>query len=108
MVYLSNMYRYGATRSANEIYHTWFAEGTRWSDALRSACGPAPGYVPGGPNAQAKESGVPAYLQPPSGQPPQKSYRDWNTGGTQSAWAITEPAIYYQSAYVKLVSKLAQ
>jgi endoglucanase len=105
MVYLSNMYPYGATHSVNEIYHTWFWHDSKWSDALQSECGPAPGYVPGGPNAGAVKSGVPATLIPPAGQPPQKSYRDWNTPWPEASWAITEPAIYYQSSYVELVSK---
>jgi endoglucanase len=108
MVYLSNMYRYGATRSANEIYHTWFAHDTRWSNARSSACGPAPGYVPAGPNVFAVRDGVPSSVSPPAGQPAQKSYRDWNVGWPQSSWAITEPGIYYQSAYVELLSKFAQ
>ena len=108
MVYLSNMYRYGATRSANEIYHTWFAHDTRWSDARNSACGPAPGYVPAGPNVFAVRDGVPSSVSPPAGQPAQKSYRDWNAGWPQSSWAVTEPGIYYQSAYVELLSKFAQ
>ncbi|MBS0419117.1 MAG: glycoside hydrolase family 9 protein [Proteobacteria bacterium] len=107
MVYLSNMYSYGATRSANEIYHSWFWHGTRWSDALKSQCGPAPGYVPGGPNAKAGEQ-VPHTLVPPTGQPPQKSYRDWNVGYPESAWTVTEPGIYYQSGYVKLLSKFVR
>jgi endoglucanase len=102
------MYGYGATRSANEIYHTWFWHGTKWSDALASPCGPAPGYVPGGPDARAVEAGVPATLRPPTGQPPQKSYKDWNVGWPESSWAVTEPALYYQSGYVKLLSKFAQ
>jgi endoglucanase len=105
MVYLSNMYSLGATRSVNEIYDTWFAHGTLWSDALASRCGPPPGYVPGGPNAQAVQNGVPATLRPPAGQPPQKAYRDWNVGYPENSWAVTEPGIYYQSAYVKLLSK---
>jgi hypothetical protein len=105
MVYLSNMYGYGATQSANEIYHTWFAHGTRWSDARSSACGPAPGYVPGGPNAQVVKDGVPGSRQPPAGQPPQKSYKDWNEADPDKSWTVTEPAIYYQSGYVKLLSK---
>ncbi len=108
MVYLSNMYPYGASRSANEIYHTWFSHGTRWSDARSSACGPAPGYVPAGPNVFAVRDGVPSSLSPPAGQPAQKSYLDWNTGWPQSSWAITEPGIYYQSSYVELLSKFAQ
>ncbi|MFL6604073.1 MAG: glycoside hydrolase family 9 protein [Steroidobacteraceae bacterium] len=104
MVYLTNMYAYGATRSANEIYHGWFADGTRWSDALSSECGPAPGFVPGGPNSQAVRNGVPPDLMPPVGQPPQKAYRDWNKASPDSSWAVTEPAIYYQSGYVKLLA----
>jgi endoglucanase len=104
IVYLSNMQSYGATTSVNEIYHVWFAAKTRWSDAMTSECGPPPGYVPGGPNAAAVQSGVPASLSPPSGQPPQKSYKDWNNGWPESSWAVTEPAIYYQSAYVRLLS----
>lgn len=108
LVYLSNMSRYGATRSANEIYHTWFANDSRWSDARTSPCGPAPGYIPGGPNVNAVRDGVPSSLSPPTGQPAQKSYRDWNVGWPQSAWAVTEPAIYYQSAYIELLSRFAQ
>jgi hypothetical protein len=104
MTYITNMYSLGATRSANEIFHTWFQNKTRWSDALESECGPPPGYIPGGPNASAEKSGVPALLSPPTGQPPQKSYRDWNVGWPESSWAITEPGIYYQGAYVKLLS----
>jgi hypothetical protein len=105
MVYLTNMYALGATRSANEMYHTWFAHDTRWSDALTSACGPPPGYVTGGPNAQAVENGIPRTLSPPAAQPPQKSYRDWNSGYPEDSWAVTEPGIYYQSAYIELLSK---
>ena len=108
MVYLTNMYAQGAARSANEIYHTWFWQDSKWSDALSSQCGPAPGYVPGGPNADAVKNGVPASLVPPAGQPPQKSYRDWNRAWPESSWAITEPGIYYQSAYVQLLSRFAQ
>jgi hypothetical protein len=103
MVYMSNMYQYGATRSANEIYHGWFLPDSRWSDALTSPCGPAPGYVPGGPNMSAQAGGVPASLSPPVGQPPQKSYKDFNSVNEHS-FALTEPAIYYQAAYVRLLS----
>jgi hypothetical protein len=107
MVYLTNMYHYGATQSANEIFHTWFMHDSRWSDALSSPCGPAPGYVPGGPNAHAQQDGVPSNVIPPTGQPPQKSYRDWNVSWPDNSYAVTEPAIYYQAAYVKLLSKFA-
>ncbi|MDP9065678.1 MAG: glycoside hydrolase family 9 protein [Pseudomonadota bacterium] len=104
IVYLSNMYRYGASASLNEIYHVWFAAKSRWSDAKTSPCGPAPGFVPGGPNAVAAKDGVPASLVPPTGQPPQKSYKDWNNASPDNSWAVTEPGIYYQSAYVRLLS----
>jgi endoglucanase len=104
MTYLTNMYSAGATRSANEIYHSWFQARTKWSDARTSECGPPPGFVPGGPNVNAAANGVPASLSPPTGQPAQKSYRDWNGPWPDSSWAVTEPAIYYQSAYVKLLS----
>ncbi len=108
MVYLSNMYRYGATRSVNEIFHSWFWHGTRWGNALTSQCGPVPGFVPGGPNANAAGDGVPASLAPPVGQPRQKSYRDWNTPWPDSSWVVTEPAIYYQAAYIRLLSRFAR
>jgi endoglucanase len=108
IVYLSNMYAYGATHSVNEIYHSWFWHDSRWSDALTSPCGPAPGYVPGGPDVTAVASGVPASLSPPAGQPSQKAYRDWNVGYPENSWVVTEPAIYYQAAYVKLLSRFAE
>jgi hypothetical protein len=107
MVYLSNMYGYGATRSANAIFHAWFWDRSKWGNALTSECGPAPGFVPGGPNANAVKDGVPASLVPPAGQPPQKSYRDWNAGWPESSWAVTEPAIYYQASYIRLLSYFA-
>jgi hypothetical protein len=107
MVYLSNMYALGATRSANRIYHTWYSDGSKWADARGSQCGPPPGYVPGGPNASAAANGVPASLSPPARQPAQKSYRDWNTV-SEASWTVTEPGIYYQSAYVKLLSAFVQ
>ncbi len=108
IVYLSNMYPHGATASVNEIYHVWFAAKSRWSDAKTSPCGPPPGFVPGGPNAAAAKDGVPARLSPPTGQPPQKSYKDWNGGWPDSSWAVTEPGIYYQSAYIRLLSAFVQ
>ncbi len=129
VVYLTNMYRYGATSSNNEIFHAWFPHysgrlhawlgraatathldrigvdfRSKWDDARTSACGPPPGYLPGGPNFGAQHNGVSASVRPPVGQPRQKAYRDWNLGGPDAAWAVTEPAIYYQAAYVKLLS----
>ncbi len=107
MVYLSNMYGSGAENCANQIYHSWFCDGGIYDDARTSPNGPAPGYVPGGANASfspdASYNGPP--LVPPMSQPPQKSYKDWNTGWPEDSWAVTEPAIYYQSSYVYLMSR---
>lgn len=106
LVYLTNMYRLGATKSVNETFHAWFWHDTQWDSATASACGPAPGFVPGGPNSSP--DGVPPTLSPPTGQPPNKSYRDWNTPWPEASWAISEPAIYYQAAYVRLVAGFVQ
>ena len=101
LVMLTNMYDNGAERSANEIAHTWFNDGTKYDNAQTSEVGPAPGYVTGGPNKDYTLSSA----RPPYGQPPQKSYRDWNTDEERS-YEITEPAIYVNGSYVALLSRL--
>jgi hypothetical protein len=98
MVFLTNMYSYGAEHSANEMYHDWLGHGI-YSNALTSPSGPAPGYVTGGPNTNYTGSAPLASL------PPMKAYIDSNKGWDLNTWEITEPAIYYQSAYIKLLSK---
>ncbi len=100
MVYLTNMYEYGAERSSNEIYHSWFANQSIYDNVLTSLYGPAPGYVPGGPNFHFTLTN----LSPPSGQPRQKSYLEFNDNN--NSWEITEPAIYYQAAYIRNLSRL--
>ncbi|TVQ25336.1 MAG: glycoside hydrolase family 9 [Spirochaetaceae bacterium] len=101
LVMLSNMYDYGAASSVNEFYHTWFADGSPWDNARTSRFGPPPGYLVGGPNR-----GYTGPLSPPAGQPPQKSYLDWNAGWPENSWEITENAIYYQAAYIELLARL--
>ncbi len=101
MVMLSNMYSYGAEKCANEIYHTWFTDGSIWDNSITSPNGPAPGYVPGGPNKSY--SGSVAGI---TTQPPQKAYKDWNTGFPENSWEITEPSIYCQASYVMLLARL--
>jgi hypothetical protein len=101
MVMLSNMYNYGAEKCANEIYHTWFTDGSIWDNSLTSPNGPAPGYVPGGPNKSY--SGTVAGI---TNQPPQKAYKDWNAGYPENSWEITEPSIYCQASYVMLLARL--
>ncbi len=102
MVQLSNMYSLGAEKSVNEIYHTWFNDGTVYDNAITSSKGPAPGFVTGGPN---KDFTV-TTLSPPYGQPNSKSYLDFNSGFPQNSWEISEPAIYYQASYIRMLSEI--
>jgi endoglucanase len=114
LVYLSNMQAYGAERSASEMFHTWFRDkDARWDSALKSQLGPAPGYVVGGPNKDYCKDFKPSEHKCAASrlkkQPPGKAYLDFNTEWDpkqehDKSWEITEPAIYYQSAYVKLLS----
>lgn len=117
--FLSNMSGLGAENSIREIYHAWFEDGSSlWDRAGVSVYGPAPGYVSGGVNpAYTLDGCCPSgcgasnslcnttLVTPPLNQPIQKSYKDWNTAWPQNSWTITEPGIYTQAAYVKLVSK---
>ncbi|MEL6981781.1 MAG: glycoside hydrolase family 9 protein, partial [Actinomycetota bacterium] len=100
LVYLSNMDDLGAERSAQHLFHHWFGERTQF-DVNRFPEGPGvpPGFVLGGPNR-----GYSGQTEPPAAQPVQKSYADWAAYGGEPAWEITEPAIYYQSAYLRLLA----
>ncbi len=105
-VMLTNMYDFGAEKSANEMYHSWFGDGTVYDDALTSQYGPAPGYQPGGFNPTYQPD--PSYqgsIVPPQNQPSLKSYKDWNTSWPEDSWEITEPSISNQGSYIKLLSK---
>ncbi|MBK6773904.1 MAG: glycoside hydrolase family 9 protein [Ignavibacteria bacterium] len=116
--YLTNMGSYGAENSVNEVYHSWFSDGSSlWDRVGTSAYGPAPGFMPGGVNPTYAldfccPSGCGSYnslcntalVTPPLGQPIQKSYRDWNTSWPQNSWTITEPGIYTQASYLRLIS----
>ena len=105
-VMLTNMYDYGAEKSANEMYHSWFADGTPYDNAITSTYGPAPGYQPGGFNPNYHPD--PSYngdIVPPELQPSLKSYKDWNTSWPENSWEVTETSISNQGSYVKLLSK---
>jgi len=99
-LYLSNMYGKGGDRCADEIYHTWFADNSIYDNALTSSNGPAPGYLAGGPNHNYSGN-----MTPPSGEPYLKAYGDFNDV-PNIAWEITEPAIYYQAAYIRLLANV--
>jgi hypothetical protein len=111
LVYLSNMGGYGATSSVTRFFHTWFAHGSKW-DARTP-----PGFLTGGPNpgyswdaccpgACRGASCGPAQPSPPTGQPPQKAYKDFNDGWPLDSWSVTEPDLGYQAQYVRLLAKL--
>jgi len=116
--YLTNMSNYGAENSINEIYHAWFTDGSAlWDRVGTSTYGPPPGFVSGGCNPHYALDGCcpsgcgssnslcnSSLVTPPLGQPIQKSYKDWNTSWPQNSWTITEPAIYTQAAYVRLIA----
>jgi endoglucanase len=118
LVYLTNMYDYGAENSVNQIFHIWFRDGDPdYDDARKSRLGPAPGYVPGGVNPQYCAGQDPAKNRCATSalrkQPPQKAYLDFNTAWAPQlehdrSWELTEPAIYYQAAYVLLLSKFVE
>jgi hypothetical protein len=106
LTYLTHMGEFGAGSSVNETYHEWFAHGSDWDNAAFSLYGPAPGILTGGPNpgfAPDPSYNGPALI-PPQGQPPLKSYRDWNTSFPENSWEVTECHIPYQAAYVQLLS----
>ena len=124
LVYLTNMYQHGAENCANELFHTWFADGSaKWDRVGTSQYGPPPGYLTGGPNpSYTWDSCCPSgcgstannalcnsmSLMPPQGQPPQKSYKDFNAGWPLDSWSVTEPDDGYQIAYIRLLSKLVR
>jgi hypothetical protein len=115
LVYLTNMYADGGDACADEMFHAWFRNGDpKWDNARKSELGPAPGYVTGGPNRQYCDGQNPAQnacaASPVRDQPPGKAYLDTNTGYEPSnqydqSYQLTEPGIYYQASYVRLVSK---
>jgi hypothetical protein len=104
IVYLSHMGAYGAERSATELFHQWFADGTDWDNALTSPKGPPPGFLQGGAYPGFSGTGLPT--PPAGGQPVQKAYGDLNTGSPLNAWEFTEPAIIYQAAYIRLLAAM--
>jgi endoglucanase len=121
MVYLSNMYRYGAHNGVNEFYHSWFENGSAlWDRVGKSTYGPAPGYLTGGPNpsynwASCCPAGcggvannaicISESIDPPRNQPAQKSYKDFNTSWPINSWEVTENSCGYQVNYIRLLSK---
>ncbi|MFA9388601.1 MAG: glycoside hydrolase family 9 protein [Prolixibacteraceae bacterium] len=121
LVYLSNMYLYGAENGVNEFYHTWFANGSeKWDRVGESIYGPPPGFLTGGPNPSYDWDGCcpsgcgstgnnalcnSESIAPPKGQPSQKSYKDFNTSWPLNSWSVTENSCGYQINFIRLLSK---
>ncbi len=116
-VYLTNMYSLGATNSTNQIFHSWFEDGSaKWDEAKISTYGPAPGILVGGPNASQYDwdPRCPAISSlcgserpsPPYGQPPQKSYKDFNDGWPLNSWPVAENSNGYQVNYIRMLSRM--
>lgn len=103
--YLSNVNHLGVENSVNEFFHMWFSDGTSW-DNVNTSFGPAPGFVPGGPNKQY-EQWYSGKSTPPLNQPVLKAFTEKNNiqGGSDPIWVVNENGIYYQGAYIKLLSK---
>ena len=124
IVYLSNMGAYGAEKSVNEFYHTWFSHNSAdWDSVLESTFGPPPGFLTGGPNPgysldpccpNSCGSSVNNALCtsesviPPMGQPAQKSYKDFNTSWPLNSWSVTENSNGYQVEYIRLLSNFVR
>ncbi|MES3022418.1 MAG: glycoside hydrolase family 9 protein [Pseudomonadota bacterium] len=114
-VYLSNMGALGAENSVDQFYHSWFGHGSaKWDSVKNSSFGPAPGFLVGGPNPSYDwETGCPtlnsgcgsAAPSPPKGQPPQKSYKDFNESWPLNSWSVTENSNGYQVAYIRLLAR---
>lgn len=134
MVYLTNMAPLGGEHSSFQFYHAWqgdsegafsrayfvgkpaavvepaypYFAGTDnlgVTDGKSSVLGPAPGFVPGGPNWSYGGTAVP----PGGATHPNLAYRDWNdqSDWTARTWEITENSIGYQGPYVALAAAFA-
>lgn len=86
-VYLTNMGGHGAASSSRQIYHERFGDN------------PPPGYVVGGPNTTYH--GDLALIRQ---QPPEKAYADGNKSKGSRFFELSEPAIYYQADYIRLLA----
>ncbi|WP_169334030.1 glycoside hydrolase family 9 protein [Cytophaga aurantiaca] len=123
--YLTNMNKYGAEKSATQLFHSWFMDGSaKWDQVGVSTYGPAPGFLVGGANGSYNVDGCCANNSCGStsnnalcnnaaskaaiGQPPMKSFADINNGWPLNTWAITEPSCGYQVAYIRLLSKFVK
>lgn len=129
LVYLTNMQQAGAEHSAATIYHNWFSyDSPRWSTVSERTPGPPPGFLVGGPNPQFNLDrcctaplgaeghwcyGAAAFYKcsgdysPPRGNPPAKSYLQFNTDWPTNSWEVTEPSTEYQVTLIRVLAGFA-
>ena len=113
LCYLSNMYAYGGDLCADEMWHSWFRFGTEYDNIEGDNVGPAPGFLSGGANPQGNGAmpikiGTEQFTATAGTQPSQKAFSVNNDANVAyGPWAYNEPAIYYQSAYVKMLAFFA-
>jgi endoglucanase len=117
LVYLSNMGKSGAYKSASTFFHSWFADKSpKWDEVGVSTYGPPPGFLVGGPNSSYDwDSQCPGNAQcpaarpsPPYGQPAQKSYANFNDAWPLDSWEVTENSNGYQVYYLRLLAKFVR
>lgn len=102
MTYLTNMGVHGAERSAMYLYHHNFGSRASFSGNV------PPGYLVGGPKQNFSGKGPPSspdLLDWIRQQPPAKSYADFDLGWPMNSWELSENAIYYQAAYIRLLTE---
>jgi endoglucanase len=113
LVYLTNLGKkgldLGVERGVTSMFHTWTMKKKGWThfDYDSSLYGQPPGYVTGGPNFNYTYNTSNGILQELRWQPHMKSYKDWSGDWPENSWEISEPAIYYQGAFVNLLSNFA-
>jgi endoglucanase len=105
--YLSNMGAFGAETPVMKVYRVWQTEAA------------IPGFLVGGPDpAYDRDACCPAScgspesnaacgkapLSPPQGQPPLKSYLDFNEGWPLNSWQVSQTSTGFQAAYVRLLA----
>jgi endoglucanase len=119
IVYVTATKRIGADNTITQFYHSWFNHNTKWDVEGSSQFGPAPGFLVGGPNPKYTKDGCcPSSCGSTNnnalcninvstliGQPPMKSYKDFNDGWPANSWAISENSNGYQINYIRLLSK---
>lgn len=105
--YLSNMGAFGAETPVMKVYRVWQTEAAIPGFLVG---GPDPAYdwdacCPdscGSPESNAACGKVP--LSPPQGQPPLKSYLDFNEGWPLNSWQVSQTSTGFEAAYVRLLA----